>query len=106
MKSILMTLALKLLTVDGLCQLSARIISNLLFWASRKGGKAWDVAKNVISKINLWTSLFLQVYDDEEMSPEEEKLVAEAIKDQTKIDKIVDILRKPLTDETQEKTQK
>jgi len=34
----------------------------------------------VITKINLWTSLFIQVYDDEEMSKEEEEIVAKAIK--------------------------
>jgi len=59
MASIIMAIALKFLTVDGLSQLTAKIISNLLFWASRKGGKSWDAAKNVITKINLWTSLFI-----------------------------------------------
>lgn len=80
MTSTIMTIALKFLTVDGLSQLAAKIISNLLSWASKKGGKAWDIAKAVITKINLWTSLFLQVYDDDTMSESEEKLVAEAIK--------------------------
>ena len=80
MTSIIMTIALKFLTVDGLCQLTAKIISNLLYWASKKGGKAWDIAKTVITKINLWTSLFLQVYNDDTMTENEEKLVAEAIK--------------------------
>ena len=80
MTSIIMTIALKFLTVDGLSQLAAKIISNLLFWASKKGGKAWDIAKTVITKINLWTSLFLQVYNDDTMTEDEEKLVAEAIK--------------------------
>jgi hypothetical protein len=51
-----------------------------LSWASKKGGKAWDIAKTVVTKINLWTSLFLQVYDDDTMTEDEEKLVAEAIK--------------------------
>jgi hypothetical protein len=75
-----MTFALKFLTVDGLCQLAAKIISNLLCWASKRGGKSWDVAKTVITKINLWTSLFIQVYDDNTMTEDEEKIVAEAIK--------------------------
>ena len=96
MKSIIMSIALKFLTVDGLCQLAAKIISSLLFWASKKGGKSWDIAKAVITKINLWTSLFIQVYDDEEMSKEEEEIVAKAIKNQTSIDKLVDLLKNPI----------
>ncbi len=91
-----MSIALKFLTVDGFCQLAAKIISNLLYWASKKGGKSWDIAKAVITKINLWTSLFIQVYDDEEMSKEEEEIVAKAIKNQTSIDKLVDLLKNPI----------
>ena len=79
MKSIIMAIALKFLTVDGLCQLAAKIISNLLFWASKKGGKSWDIAKSVVTKINLWTSLFIQVYDDDQMSEYEEQKIAKAI---------------------------
>ena len=75
----------------------ARCIALILSYASKKGGKAWDVAKDVIVKINLWTSLFVQVYDDETLSPEEEKLVAEAIRDKTSINKVVDILNENLS---------
>ena len=99
MTSIIMTIALKFLTIDRLCQLAAKIISNLLFWASKKGGKAWDIAKTVITKINLWTSLFLQVYDDDEMTKDEEQKIAEAIKNQTNISKLVDILKKPIEEQ-------
>lgn len=105
MKSIIMAIALKFLTVDGLCQLAAKIISNLLFWASKKGGKSWDIAKSVVTKINLWTSLFIQVYDDDQMSEYEEQKIAKAIADQTPIAKLVDILKKPI-EEQQAKTNK
>ena len=105
MKSIIMAIALKFLTVNGLCQLAAKIISNLLFWASKKGGKSWDIAKSVITKINLWTSLFIQVYDDDRMSEDEEQKIAKAIADQTPISKLVDILKKPI-EEQQAKTDK
>ena len=62
-------------------------------WASKKGGTRWDIAKTVITKINLWTSLFLQVYDDDELSEDEEQKIAKAIADQTPIEKIVEILK-------------
>jgi hypothetical protein len=94
MATFITTFMLKFLTVDGLCSIIAKIISALLSYASKKGGKAWDTAKAVIVKVNNWTSLFLQVYDDEEMSEEEEKLVADAIKNKTDIAKVIDILKK------------
>ena len=49
----------KFLDVDELCTLVAKAIAALLAYASNKGGKAWDIAKIAITKINLWTSLFL-----------------------------------------------
>ena len=85
---------LKFLTVDNLCTILAKIISLLLAYASKKGGKAWDISKATIVKVNIWTSLFLQVYDDDNMSAEEEQLVADAIKNKTDIAKVVDIIKK------------
>lgn len=105
MTSIITAIALKFLTVDGLCQLAAKTIATLLSWASKKGGKAWDVSKAIIVKINTWTSLFIQVYDDDTMTPEEEAIVAKAIKDQTEITKLVDILRKPIEEQQASKTE-
>ena len=93
MKSIMMSLFIKFLDLDSICMLIAKCVATILSYASKRGGKAWDIAKTVITKINLWTSLFVQVYDDENMTEEEEKLVADAIKKQTNVEKIVDILK-------------
>ena len=94
MTTFIVKILLNFLTVDSLCTVLAKIISKLLSYASKKGGKAWDITKSVIVKVNTWTSLFLQVYEDEELDKEEEKLIAEAIKNGTDIAKIVDILKK------------
>ena len=88
---------MKFLDLDSICATLARLIAFLLSYASKRGGKTWDVAKNVIAKVNLWTSLFVQVYDDENLTPEEEKVIADAIKRQTSIDKAVDILQKSIS---------
>lgn len=93
MKYLITTIIVKLLDVDTICSLIAKAISKILQYASKRGGNAWDIAKKIITKINLWTSLFLQVYDDEELTEEEEKLVADAIKKETNIEKLVDILK-------------
>lgn len=57
MTSVIMNIALKFLTVDGLCSLAAKIIANLLSWASKKGGNAWDIAKTVMTKINVFKNI-------------------------------------------------
>ena len=75
-----MSFIFKFLDVDALCTLVAKAIACILKYASKKGGKAWDVAKDAIVKINLWTSLFMQVYEDENLSTEDEATIAEAIK--------------------------
>ena len=94
MKSLALSFLVKFLDLDTICMLIAKCVAAILSYASKKGGKAWDIAKAIITKINLWTSLFVQVYDDETLTEEEEKLVAEAIKKQTSIEKIIDILNK------------
>lgn len=99
MTSFITSLLVKFLDVDTLCALVAKAIASILAYASKKGGKAWDIAKTAITKINLWTSLFLQVYEDETLSPEDEKLIADAIKKETDIAKLVDILKKDKIEE-------
>ena len=94
MATFITTFLLKFLTVDNLCTVIAKVISMLLAYASKKGGKAWDIAKAAIVKVNTWTALFLQVYDDEKLSAEEEELIAKAIKNKTDIAKVVDIIKK------------
>ena len=94
MKSIVTSLIVKLLDVDTIRTLVAKAIARILQYASKRGGNAWDVAKKVVTKVNLWTSLFLQVYDDEELTPEEEQKIADAIRKETSVEKLVDILKK------------
>lgn len=80
------------LNVDTICSFIARFISKTLSYASQKGGDTWEKSKRIISKIHLWCGLFLEVYEDDNMTPEEEQKIAEAIKNQTNIGKVVDIL--------------
>ena len=94
MATIIASIVFKFLDVDVICAIVAKAIACILSYASKKGGKAWDIAKAAILKINQWTSLFLQVYEDETLTPEEEKAIADAIKNQTSIDKLIDVLKK------------
>ena len=80
MKARIVAFLVKFLDLDSVCMLVARCIALILSYASKRGGKTWDTAKDVITKINLWTSLFVQVYDDVKMTADEERIVADAIK--------------------------
>ena len=94
MTQFITTMLVKFLDIDTLCSLVAKAIASILAYASKKGGKAWDIAKTAITKINLWTTLFLQVYEDDTLDAEDEKKIADAIKKETDIAKLVDILKK------------
>ena len=59
MKSLLLSTFVKLLDLESTCMLIAKCIAMLLSYASKKGGKVWDTTKDIITKINLWTSLFI-----------------------------------------------
>lgn len=96
MKNWLINLFFKSLTVDNVSQIAARCIVWLLEYARNKGDKYWDTAKGVIRKINNWCSLFLEVYEDDELSEEDEAKIAEAIKNQTDVQTIAKILQKKI----------
>ena len=96
MKNWLINLFFKSLTVDNISQIAARCIVWLLEYARNKGDKYWDTAKSVIRKINNWCSLFLEVYEDDELTEEDEAKIAEAIKNQTDVQTIANILQKKI----------
>lgn len=88
------SLAAKFISVDAICILFAKLIAKLLTYASKKGGDKWDKSKSILKKTAVWINLFNEVYEDDEMTSEEEELVANAIKNQTNVEKIVEILNK------------
>ena len=97
MKNFIIKLLFKTLTIDNVSAIAAKCVVWLLEYARKKGGKHWDKAKEVIRKINLWCSLFLEVYEDDELTEEEEAKIAEAIANETAFKSIAEILNKKLT---------
>lgn len=43
--------------------------------------------------MKIWIDLFLEVYEDDTLTLEEEQKIADAIKNQTNIEKISDVLK-------------
>ena len=96
MKNLFIKLLFKSLTIENISALAAKCIVWLLEYARNKGDKYWDTAKEVIRKINTWCSLFLEVYEDDELTEEEEEKIAEAISKETNVQSIAEILNKRL----------
>lgn len=85
------------MTIETVASLIAKCVVWLLEYARGKGDKYWDRAKDVIRKVNIWCSLFLEVYEDDELTEEEEEKIAEAIAGQTELQSIAEIIKKKLT---------
>ena len=93
MQKILTNLLLKFVTIDTLCALIAKAIAKMRSYASKNGGKSWDNAKAAMNKIAVWVNLFNEVYADDKLTAEEEAKIVEAIKNETPVDKISEILK-------------
>lgn len=87
------------LTPENVSTIVATGISRLLEYARGKDEEKWNKAKSVVDQINVWTSLFVQVYEDDKLTDEEEQKIADAIANSTAVTKIIDILSKKDTAE-------
>lgn len=96
MKNFFISLLFKTLTIENVSYLAAKCIVWLLEYARNKGDKYWDRAKEVIRNINVWCSLFLEVYEDDALTEEEEEKIAAAIQKETNLGTIAEILNKRL----------
>ena len=92
MKTILLFIIKRFLTPAKIAKLLAGIIANLLRKASKTGN--WDVIKDVVSKTENACHLFNAVYEDDELTREEEEQIAEAIAGLTSDETIKRILNK------------
>lgn len=93
-KEWLMGIVIGWMTPDNISTIVATGIARLLEYARGKSDEKWDKAKSVVNQINCWTGLFMQVYEDDKLTDEEEKLIAEAISNSTAITKIIEIISK------------
>lgn len=91
---IISSILTKFITIDTISTVIAKLIAKLLNNASKKGGESWNESKRIISKIRVWIDLFDQVYEDDEMTTEDETLVSKAISNEIEITKVSKILGK------------
>lgn len=72
--------ALKFLSYDALVELIAKALAYILEYARKNASQeAWEKAKDANKKVRAWTTLFEEVYEDDTLTPDEEKKIADAI---------------------------
>ena len=85
--------ALKFLSYEALVGLIAQAIAYILEYArthATDGG--WDKAKAAVKQIKNWTTLLDEVYEDDTLTPEEEKKIEDAISGLTTTESIYTLL--------------
>ena len=92
MQNFIIKILLKLVTPEKIGKLIASAIAKLLNHAS-KCGNSWETSKSVIKQIKRWSNLFLQVYDDDTLTREEEDIIATEIANMTDAASIEKLLK-------------
>jgi len=92
MKTAILGILMKFVSVDFVAKVIAACIAKLIRYASSKGGNTWSKVKGIMKKTENWIKLFNEVYEDDELTPEEEEKVAKAISDLTAVKKITQIV--------------
>lgn len=85
--------ALKFLSYDALVEMIAKALAYILEYARTKASpEAWEKAKEANKKVRAWTALFEEVYEDDTLTPDEEKKIADAIANCTSTESIYTLI--------------
>ena len=94
LNNILLSILSRFITLENIAALVARLIARLMEYARKRGNPAWEKTKGIVSEVNRYTSLFMEVYEDDTLTDEEEKKIAQAIVQGSNANKISDILER------------
>ena len=94
MTKLLIKTLFSFVTIENVSYIIAKCIAYILRWASKKGGKNWDKAKAIIKNVEKWSHIFNEVYDDDNLSANEEEQIASALENSTTINSISELLKK------------
>ena len=85
--------AIKFLSYDALVELIAKAIAYILEYARKHASEGgWEKAKTAVKQIKNWTTLLDEVYEDDNLTEEEEKKIENAIADMTATESIYGII--------------
>ena len=90
----LLKLGLKFVSFDTLVKTIASGLAYIMEYARKNSSlDGWEKAKVAIKQIKNWTALIDEVYEDDTLTPEEEKKIQEAIANCTVTSTIYDMLQ-------------
>lgn len=92
MKTAIIGVFMNLMSVNTIAKIIAFCIAKLIKYASRRGENSWEQTKSIMKNVENWVKLFNEVYEDDELSEEEEKKIADAIANLTPIKEISKII--------------
>lgn len=85
---------LKFVSYETLVTVIAQGIAYILEYARTSSSpEGWDKAKSTITKVKGWLNLFEEVYEDDELTPEEEKKIQDEIASCSVTGSIYDLLQ-------------
>ena len=106
----ILKLALRFLSYDALVEIIARALANILEYARKNSSdESWEKAKTAVKQVNTWTTLLYEVYEDDNLTSDEEKKSADAIANMTATETIYGIVtgkKKKSTKKTAKNTAK
>ena len=90
----LMKLGLKFVSYETLVGVIASALAYIMEYARKKASpEGWEKAKKSVKAIKTWVNLFDEVYEDDTLTEEEEKLIEQAISNCTMVDSIYKLLK-------------
>lgn len=85
---------LKFVSYDTLVRTIAQALAYIIAYARANAGVGgWEKAKRAIKEIKNWLTLFDEVYEDDTLTPDEEKKIQDAIANCTLTTSIYDMLQ-------------
>ncbi len=87
-------LGLKMVPYSTLVEVIATAIAYIMDYARKNSTKdGWEKAKKTIHEVRNWTTLFDEVYEDDTLTPEEEKKIQNAIANCTVTTSIYNLIK-------------
>ena len=88
-----LNIVMSFISVEMIARVIAMGIAKLIKYASSHGGTAWEKTKTIMVNVEGWVKLFNEVYEDDTLTPEEEKKIANAISNLSSVKKITEIIQ-------------
>ena len=90
----LIKLGLKLVSYQTLVEVIAQALAYIMDYARKNASKdGWENAKKAVHEVRNWTTLFDEVYEDDTLTPEEEKKIQNAIANCTVTTSIYNLIK-------------